>query len=256
MKTCIFLFLSLFSFSTFYFQDTATDFTASDCDGIIHNLFSELDSGKVIVLTWVMPCGPCATHAINAYSAASNFQTTNPNRVKFYLIDDFANTSCQSLLSWGDSYGLDSATLFSNPDIDMNDYGQIGMPKIVVVGGAQHKIYFNENSSTFGINVAIQQALNDLPNMVPSESGIFKAKLFPNPATHKLKFIYTNKDPLKIKIEIFNMLGERILKNYNVKDISTIGSYEIDVSSFHPGSYLLKYSTTNQSKIIKFNIVH
>ena len=256
MKTCIFLFLSLFSFSTFYFQDTATDFTASDCDGIIHNLFSELDSGKVIVLTWVMPCGPCATHAINAHSVALNFQTTNPNRVKFYLIDDFANTSCQSLLSWGDSYGLDSATLFSNPDIDMNDYGQIGMPKIVVVGGAQHKIYFNENSSTFGINEAIQQALNDLPNMVTSESGIFKVKLFPNPATHKLNFFYTNKDPLKTKIEIFNMLGERILKNYNVKDISTIGSYEIDVSSFHPGSYFLKYSTTNQSKIIKFNIVH
>ena len=25
-----------------------------------HNLYSELDDGNVVVLCWVMPCGPCA----------------------------------------------------------------------------------------------------------------------------------------------------------------------------------------------------
>jgi len=37
-------------------QTNATDFTANDCDGVSHHLFSELDNGKVVVIAWVMPC--------------------------------------------------------------------------------------------------------------------------------------------------------------------------------------------------------
>ena len=37
------------------FSQTATDFTCNDCAGSSHNLFSELDGGKVVVLVWVMP---------------------------------------------------------------------------------------------------------------------------------------------------------------------------------------------------------
>lgn len=36
-------------------QTTATDFTVNDCGGTSHNLFTELDAGKVIVLCWPMP---------------------------------------------------------------------------------------------------------------------------------------------------------------------------------------------------------
>ena len=116
-------------------QTTATDFIVNDCDGNSHHLFSELNSGKVVVIAWVMPCPPCATHAISAYSSALNFETSHPNRVKYYLVDDFANTTCSALSSWASSNGLGSTTMFSDAAISMTDYGQIGMPKIVVLGG-------------------------------------------------------------------------------------------------------------------------
>ena len=42
-------------------QTTATDFTANDCGGTSHTLFTELNAGNVIVITWVMPCSSCIT---------------------------------------------------------------------------------------------------------------------------------------------------------------------------------------------------
>ena len=37
------------------FGQTAVNFTGNDCAGTSHTLFTELDAGKVIVVTFVMP---------------------------------------------------------------------------------------------------------------------------------------------------------------------------------------------------------
>ena len=85
-------------------------------------LFSELDSGKVIVMVWVMPCGPCATHALSAYAAVQTYANSHPDRVKFYMVDDYANTTCNSLQTWASTYSMGSCTMFSNQAISMSDY--------------------------------------------------------------------------------------------------------------------------------------
>ena len=64
-----------------------TDFNATDCAGAPHQLFSELDGGKVIVLVWVMPCSSCIPGAKAAYNASASFASSNPGRVFYYLID-------------------------------------------------------------------------------------------------------------------------------------------------------------------------
>ena len=69
LNSLILLFVANISFA----QTTATDFTTSDCSGDSYNLFNELDDGNVIVIAWVMPCGPCATYTIPAYSAVQSF---------------------------------------------------------------------------------------------------------------------------------------------------------------------------------------
>src|SRR5438128_5107173 len=125
---------------------TATDFTADDCGGTSHNLFTELDSGKVIVLVWVMPCGACTGAALTTYNVVESYQSANPNTVYMYLCDDYANTSCSSLNSWGTSAGIaesSSSLRFSDAAINLTDYGSAGMPKIVVVGGTDHTVFYN-----------------------------------------------------------------------------------------------------------------
>ena len=50
-------------------QTTALDFTANDCAGMSHTLFSDLDAGNAVVIDLVMmgcpSCGP-ATQSISA----------------------------------------------------------------------------------------------------------------------------------------------------------------------------------------------
>src|SRR6185436_8668613 len=115
------------------FAQTAVDFTANDCDGNSHNLFSELNSGKVIVLCWVMPCGACTGPSLTTLNVVNSYSATNPNTVFMYIVDDYANTSCTSLDSWRNHEGLGSAKSFSNASINMADYGAAGMPKVVVI---------------------------------------------------------------------------------------------------------------------------
>lgn len=254
--TTIALFFTFLQINLFYAQTTATDFTTNDCDGNFHHLFSELDNGKVIVLAWVMPCGPCATHAMNAYSSVNSYQNSHPDRVKFYMVDDYANTDCSSLATWASSYGLGSCTIFSDASISMSDYGQNGMPKIVVIGGTNHKIYFNENSSTQGIDSAIDQALIAAPTNLKTQKNTTEVKLFPNPAYDKLNISCNENTLTNIEIEIFNMIGERVFKNQLIDQKTASVNYEIEIALFPVGTYFLRYMSKSHNTVIKFNIVH
>ncbi len=84
-------------------QSTATDFMVDDCNGVTHSLFDSLDAGNIIVIAWVMPCGACAIYGKYAYDAAYSFALSHPGSVDFYLVDDYANTSCSNLVNWGNS---------------------------------------------------------------------------------------------------------------------------------------------------------
>lgn len=97
-------------------QTTATDFTATDCSGNVHTLFSDLNSGKIVVMVWVMPCGSCISDAKAAYDAVQTFATSHPGKVLYYLADDFGDSNCATLTSWANSYGIGAANraIFSN----------------------------------------------------------------------------------------------------------------------------------------------
>ena len=141
----------------------AVNFTALDCDGVSHDLFQELDDNVIVVMAWVMPCTTCISDPLEAINFVDEFATSHPGRVVFYLVDDYANTTCPNLAGWADFYGLGNAKKFSDTSIKMSDYGVDGMPKIVVLGGANHQVYFNKNSSAEGVKEAIEKALSDNP---------------------------------------------------------------------------------------------
>ena len=158
----IFLFSFALLISTISFsQTTATNFNCNDCAAINHDLFSELNSGKIIVMCWVMPCISCVSPSRTAYDAVQTFATSNPGKLLFYLVDDYANTPCNSLTAWGNSNSMPNAIKFSNAAINAANYGTVGMPKIVVIGGTNHTVFYNENdgANVNGIKPAINLAL-------------------------------------------------------------------------------------------------
>ena len=247
LKSFICLFV-IFSFcEKIIAQTTATDFHVADCDGNSHHLFSELDSGKVVVIVWVMPCGPCATYALNAYAAVQTYSSSHPNRVLFYLVDDYANTTCQSLHNWANTYGMGNAVKFSDPAINMSDYGQNGMPKVVVVGGSNHQIYFNKNSSTSGIENAIDQALSGTTTNIEFECKD-AINIYPNPTSSGLKVLGDFSTTNFIYYQIYSVKGELLIEN-------SINPHEkIQLDQLAPGQYVIHVKNELMDENFIFNL--
>ncbi len=158
----------LLTFATTNAQTTATNWTANDCNSVSHTLFSELDSGKVIVFVWVMPCASCVNGAKAAYNAVQSFATSNPGKVRYYLADDLGDATCSALTSWitTNSIGtLSNMTVFSNAGnvISESNFGGTGMPHVIVMGGSAHTIFYNKKGSLTndqpGITTAITSAI-------------------------------------------------------------------------------------------------
>ena len=239
-------------------QNTATNFVTDDCSGVTHNLFDSLDAGNIIVIAWVMPCGPCATYAYEAYSAVQYLAPSYPGKIDFYLVDDFANTSCVNLVGWGNTNNMPLNTTFSSSDISMTDYGSIGMPKVVVLSGNNHTVYYNENNNQINHDDVLDALLTALgaPSSVSDiNDRLISLNCFPNPANGILNIRYEVKNSSKTKFEIVNILGETLLCANDDPLSSVLGIKTVDINTLENGVYFLNaYSGTNV-KTIRFIVV-
>jgi len=182
MKKLLLLLLTVLS-AQFGHTQTASNFTCNDCAGSNHDLFTELNSGKIIVIAWVMPCAAWISGELAGYSAVQSF----PGQAYFYLADDFANSSCATITSWANNNGMTSCNaIFSNTAVSMTPYGTAGMPKVVVLGGSNHTVYYNQNDASItqsGIQNAISAAVS--ANGIKENSEFFSGlKVYPNPTNH------------------------------------------------------------------------
>jgi hypothetical protein len=252
--------LVCFSVGIIFAQTTATDFTTNDCNGISHNLFSELDAGNVIVIAFVMPCGPCETYSLPAYSAVQSFATSHPGRVHFYIADDYGTTACGTLNNFASNMPI--STIFSSTDVIMTDYSDLGtgMPKVVVLAGSDHHIYYNKNDDKInfpGVQTAISDALSTPLGIEQSVSNKFEISTYPNPVNNALNVSYTKNQSAIINFTIVDVLGKVVLK---VEDNSSSSTEKliksINVSTLNNGNYFLKISSERVEESIPFVVSH
>ena len=259
-KIYLFIFF-IYSVLSGYSQTTATNFNCNDCSGKNHDLFAELNSGKVIVIDWVMPCSSCLGPSKTAYNIAQSYASSNPGKVFLYICDDYANTNCTSLSSWVDQNGMSNAVKFSNASIKMSDYGSDGMPKIVIIGGKDHTIFFNEintasgNSGKLqaGINSAIA-ASNSIEGKLASASTI---TLSPNPAANSAIVALDLINPAEITMELYNALGQKMMTILDHEKLVQ-GNNEVSISTQNitNGIYFVKVSDSFGTKVIKLVVSH
>lgn len=232
---------------------TATNFTEEDCNGTSYTLFDELDEGKIIVIAWVMPCGACSYYGSGAYDAFQTFTETHPGMVEFYLTDDYANTSCSSIASWGNTNSMENHIAFSSSAISMSDYGTDGMPKVVVLAGNDHAVLYNENNGSISYD-GVLEAINTALNSVGIEDNKILNKtlsIFPNPSNGVLSLEFYMQD--NSTLEIFTVLGEKLLDvNLNDCTPNQKNKIELNLSNQAEGLYLvnLKSGMHKESQII------
>lgn len=238
-------------------QTTATNFILNDCSGIRHNLFSELDSGNIIVLTWAMPCGSCVGPSLAASSVVQKFASSHPGKVRYYLADDLANTNCATLSLWATSNEIIVSKVFSDAIINMWDYGTPGMPKTIAVAGSNHEVIFNQNS---GVNVttlanAINQRLSSGINDVQLTG--FRASLYPNPLTDNyLSLKYVSGGSKVLKVDIYNTLGSLVKSEFLSPPTAGENVSDIDLSLLTEGVYFVRLSAGSKSQELKLIVNH
>lgn len=258
MKKLILLKALLF-YALFISGQTATNFICKDCNGVEHELFAELDAGKVIVIDWVMPCGPCAGPTLTAYNIVQSYQSTHPGKVHMYVCDDFADTPCIALASWLSGIGVTNVTLFSNPAINMMDYGSYGMPKIVIVAGPARQVFYNAN---FSINPqqfiqALEQAIIASSVSTGDLSFVDESylRILPNPSDGNFSLVFNSENEQKIVIEIFN--SEMKPVSTGVTKIVPPGLHHIPFSYNGPsGVYFIRIFNGTDSIFRKHLIIH
>lgn len=256
MKTAMFT-MGIILISSIAFGQNPPNFVGTDCNGQQHDLFAELDKGKVIVICWVMPCGACTGPAKTSHNIVKSYQSQYPGKVLFYLVDDYGNTNCSYVSSWASTQNLPTSEFcsrFSAPALKMTDYGGDGMPKVVIIGGPNHKIYYNANSKVnsddmlSAINTAIDQT-TDVEN--GSDLSQSQLTVHPNPASQDVSISFTLGTGSDVNIEFVNGNGE-IVKSYAAKGLNA-GHQNLNLSTMAlpTGTYFVRVQTHDGVRVTK-----
>ncbi len=218
-------------------QTTALNFTADDCEGLSHDLFTELEAGDVVILEMVMMgCQPCVTAG---HSITDNVlpNVSEPTRVKLYSIGFTNGINCTQMLDWKNTNGF-AHTVFAGMSAQTTHYGGMGMPTIAVVGGNAHTVYYSNIGHSAGENPAILAAIEAAlaGGVGIAEAASTTVTIHPNPVVDVLNFelaAWTH-------ARVVDVQGREVM---NEKLITG----KLDVLALQPGMYVLQLSNGTTS---------
>ena len=222
------LFASAFALSAAA-QTNALDFTANDCDGAPHTLFTELEAGDVVIVELVMMgCQPCVT-AGNSLKNNVLPNVSDPSRVKLYSIGFTNSITCAQMNSWKTTNGF-THTVFAGMSAQTTHYGGMGMPTIAIVGGNGHVVFYSEQGHSDSDNPAILAAIETaLASSGISDANTDVVTIHPNPVVDVLNFdqaVWTS-------ARVLDLQGREVLK-------AQAAAGKLDVSTLQPGVFVLQ----------------
>lgn len=223
-------------------QTTALDFEKADCTGANHHLFAELDSGHVCILEFIMIyCQPCIATGNALKTIHAQFEVSNPGKVRYYSMGFQNSLSCTQMENWRTINNFNH-TMFAGDANQVNYYGGMGMPTVVILGGlTEHKIYYQYQGYSSSQNTPIIDAIN----LAISESNLsgtndlldkehFNA--FPNPFNNTLAVQL--KDVQATHISLTDLAGKEILRQEVRPESNTI-DVKLATESLQRGLYLV-----------------
>jgi thiol-disulfide isomerase/thioredoxin len=235
-------------------QSVAQDWTKTDCDGNTWQLYPMCDSGKVVVMEFVMPtsCYGCHNAASYLEPIWQQFNASNPNKVEMFAIAYNNSYTCTQLSNWKTTYGINMMHPLDQGASMLSYYGSMGMPTIVIVGGVGHMVFYEKQGFTESDTTNIKNAISlALSTSSLSEAEVDKViKVYPNPASDKIIIELTATAGSTNLIEMFNLAGEKIKTIDAGKEIRK----EISISDLSAGVYFIRYNngtSTYTKRIVK-----
>ena len=230
-------------------QTTAQNFTKNDCNGNPHDLFAELNSGKVIILEYIMTnCTPCVTAGNGLKSILADYAVSNPGKVELYAIAFDDSYTCADMLNWKNSNNLTTHTVFTTGGSDVTYYGGMGMPTIVIVGGWSHQIFYKKLGYSPSENTPIRTALNNalLAASVSPVGSNTNIEVFPNPASEN---IHITSQVTANEVSISDLSGKIVLTQL----FPEAGQHTLSLNGLQQGLYFI--TVRNQSGVLTQKLI-
>lgn len=245
---------------TSFAQMTAMDFNRKDCNGNNQNLYSDLNSGKVVIMEYFMTsCAPCPAAGTVLENMKAHLLSQFPGKIKSYSIA-FNNTySCSTVINWVNTYSFTTIPMDSGA-AQVAYYGGMGMPTIVIAAGSNHQLLGNPyigftNSDTTQMASNIRSFLSSQVGIEENSLSIGNVTIYPNPSHSELKLNYFVKDAGQITIELIDVTG-KLVKLLSIETTNT-GFYNrsFNIQQIPSGFYSLRISNGNTLLNKKITIV-
>jgi thiol-disulfide isomerase/thioredoxin len=234
---------------------TAVDFTATDIHGQTHNLFSYLNAGKYVLIDFFYTtCGPCQQTAPKIQGAYEHFGCNSSNVI--FLSIDRGDDNTQ-VSQFDDTYGIHCPSIsgVEGGGTAINTtYGISAFPTVILI--APDKTIIEQDiwpiadaayligviTGRGGIPATCSSGLNE--SNKSEQSSLLK--IYPNPATNITSLTLNLHKKSSIKVQIFNVLGEKVMD----LPISILerGSHSIQLplNQLNNGSYFVQIYDENK----------
>jgi len=257
MKRFTLLIALMFSV-TFAFSQTAVDFTATDINGVEHNLFDILDGGQYVCLDFFYTdCSPCTATVPYLNEAYDLFGCNNADI--FVMGVSIVWDTDADLIQYWDDNGLQfvgiSAIEGGGFDI-CNAYG-VGLTPTYMLIAPDHQIVvqnidphdctqdFIDAFESYGIQQATCTTGVD-------EIAEEQMSIYPNPTSGSFELKLNHNGNVKVKV--VNMLGATIYE----ENISASGEFtkRINLNGFENGIYFIAIQTGDKTQVKKLRLIN
>lgn len=254
-----FILACCFSFSK---AQTALPLSGLDCNGVSHDLYADLDSGKAVILHFFMAsCASCPPPAQKIQAMANHILATYPGMITAYAMPFNNSVSCPTTASWVSSNRLSLYAPYDSGAAQVAHYGGFGMPTVVLLGGADHHVMFStlsfSTSDTTIMRDSILRLFNpDAPTSnfeLPASISSFN--VFPNPANDIISIQLNMKQATVVSMDVIDLSGKVILNILNEKQSGMLLK-QINTSTLSNGNYIVRLIADGQTTTEKLSIVH
>jgi hypothetical protein len=243
---------------------TVTDWTKTDCDGVEHNLFAELDSGCVVIMDFAMTymggntvCPPCSTASAALERIKAHYDSTNPGKVHHYAMSYSDTYDCDNMNQWKEQCGfVDPCFPQCEADVKAH-YGPSGMPLIVVVG-PKHTILKKITSwsasgsptNETAVQKAVDQGLAQTAAVANSAMALNDFRIVRSGTSQHLECDLH--EGATLSMEVFDVLGKQCATLASASFFPQGHSRIAIPSTLTAGSYIVRVRTGNDTHSLRF----
>lgn len=243
-------------------QETAKQFTGTDCNGKAVDLFADLDAGKLVLIHFYMPnCGSCPPSAKKIQAMVKSIDAAHPGMVKGYAFPFQNSTDCSYSKTWVSTNSLSPLyTPMIKGAEHVAHYGGFGMPTVVLLGGGvDHKVLFVtqsfSTSDTATMRDLIKKQLESVSDVKDLAPEVTSFGVFPNPSNSVSSIRVSLNKEANVVLDVIDVNGKHIATIAEEKMSGDV-TKEFNVTELPSGKYLVRLKINGKTMIEKISVTH